>query len=131
MTVKHPFWYWLLGFLGIITFFMVFWGIPNTSLLPLITILLAIGLIALLTVVILKMSGNGASWTGMHQWALVTGALTFFILLAPLQEFAPGRTDNTAGMTIVGLAAAAFLLWLWWRLRRNLTSKSTKQEVKR
>jgi divalent metal cation (Fe/Co/Zn/Cd) transporter len=54
----------------------------------------------------------------------VSGALTFFILLAPLSELDATRPDNTAGMALVGLAAAVFLFWLRRKVRRRLSDKS-------
>lgn len=44
---------------------------------------------------------------------LAAGPLTMAILLAPLQELDPVRTDNLAGMALVGLGALIFLVWLW------------------
>jgi hypothetical protein len=61
---------------------------------------------------------SGAAFNSpSHLLALASGVLTFFILLAPLQEMDPGRADNTAGMAVVGAAAALFLIWMAWRLR--------------
>ena len=44
----------------------------------------------------------------------------FFVLLAPVQELDATRTDNPAGMTVVGLAALLFLFWLWRRVRGGM-----------
>jgi hypothetical protein len=52
--------------------------------------------------------------------AVVLGALTFFILFAPLQEFDKARPDNTTGMTLVGLAFIIGLIWLHRRIERNM-----------
>jgi len=54
---------------------------------------------------------------------LVSGVLAFFIILAPLSELDASRPDNTAGMTLVGLATSGFLLWLRRRVRRRLMEK--------
>ncbi|HSB90110.1 MAG TPA: hypothetical protein VLD63_08810, partial [Anaerolineales bacterium] len=54
------------------------------------------------------------------------GALTFFILLSPLIEIDRNRTDNRSGMTLVGLATAAGLIWLGRRLRvESVAAKET------
>jgi len=66
--------------------------------------------------IVLRLSGSGA-WSQRHQLALSSGALGFFILLAPLQELDKNRTDNTKGMTFAALAAAVFLLWMARRLK--------------
>jgi hypothetical protein len=39
-----------------------------------------------------------------YRFALASGALAFFIVFAPLQELDKNRTDNTVGMSLVGLA---------------------------
>ncbi|NWG11120.1 hypothetical protein HXY33_05145 [Candidatus Bathyarchaeota archaeon] len=39
-----------------------------------------------------------------HRFALASGALTYFIVFAPLQELDKSRTDNPVGMSLVGLA---------------------------
>lgn len=103
----------LLGFTATLAFFLVFWGLPNTKLPPSATM----GLGALVILVAarygLLWSGNGHKWTDIHRWAIASGALGFFILLAPLQELSnPTRPDNTTGMSLVGLAALMGLLWL-------------------
>ena len=56
------------------------------------------------------MSRNG-TWNDEHRVALASGALAFFVLLTPVQEFDATRTDNPTGMTLVGLATLVFLLW--------------------
>jgi hypothetical protein len=113
--VAHPFWFLLTGFGGTLSLFFLSWVLPHTGIQPLFTMVFLIGLVVLVGWVVLRLSGAGASWSGKHQLALVSGALIFFILLAPLQEFDKKRTDNTTGMTVVGLAMAMFLVWLAFR----------------
>jgi hypothetical protein len=117
--MKRPIWFWLTGFLGTIAFFLVFWGLPNTSLHPIFTILAGIVLIMLIGLVVIRMSGNGTAWSDMHRFSLAAGPLTLFILFAPIHEFDAGRVDNPAGMTVVGITALLFLLWLWRRVRAS------------
>jgi uncharacterized membrane protein YdcZ (DUF606 family) len=119
VTVRHPFWFWLTGFLGTIAFFLIFWGLPNTTLHPFVTILIGIVFMALVGLVVMRMSGNGAAWAEMHRFALAAGPLTLFILFTPIQEFDASRTDNPAGMTLVGIATLLFLLWLWRRVKSS------------
>lgn len=58
------------------------------------------------------------SGIGAILGALAGGLLTLAALFAPLQELDnPNRPDDTTGMTVVGLAALVFLLWLWRRVR--------------
>ncbi len=117
--VRHPFWFWLIGFTGAIAFFLVFWGLPNTNLPPWVTMFIGVGLVALAVWTVMRMSGNGAAWSGMHKLALAAGPMSLFILFAPVQEFDVSRTDNTVGMTIVGVAGLLFLLWMWWRVKTS------------
>jgi peptidoglycan/LPS O-acetylase OafA/YrhL len=55
----------------------------------------------------------------LHQFALISGGLAFFIFLAPLQELDKTRTDNPWGMGLVGLAFLVGLLLMGWRIRRR------------
>ncbi len=110
----------LLGFVATLTFFLVFWGFPNTKLPP--TVTMAMGALVVLFAArwALIWSGNGHGWTDIHRWAIASGALGFFILLAPLQELSnPSRPDNTVGMSLVGLVSLTGLLWLRRRIIRQ------------
>lgn len=121
--VVSPIKFALLGFATVFLFFATFWGLPNTKIPPITTMAL-VSLIPLLSArIALKWSGKGQLWDDIHRLALVGGALGFFILLAPLQELSnPYRPDNTAGMSIVGLAALLGLLWLRKRtLQRQIS----------
>lgn len=103
----------LLGFATTLIFFLVFWGLPNTKLPPIVTMVLGALVILFAVRWVLTWSGNGHRWTDIHRWAIASGALGFFILLAPLQELSnPSRPDNTVGMSLVGLIALTGLLWL-------------------
>ncbi|MEW5871745.1 MAG: hypothetical protein AB1894_20930 [Chloroflexota bacterium] len=106
----------LLGFAATLAFFVCNWVLPNLGLpVPLTlaaVILLVVGLVGLLG----SMSRR-VGWSDAHRLALAGGALSFFILLAPLQELDQTRPDNTIGMALVGLAFALLLAWLWRRVR--------------
>lgn len=119
ISPRHPFWFWLTGFLGTIAFFIVFAGLPHTTLPPYLTILTGFGLVALLIWLVMHMSSNGAAWTDMHRLAVAAGPLSLFILFSPIQESDISRQDNPAGMTVVGLATLIFLIWLWWWVRKS------------
>jgi len=112
-----------LGFISTVAFFVIFWGLPNTNLPPLVT--MALGALVPLTSArfVMRWSGNGHNWSDTHRFALASGALGFFILLAPFQELSnPTRPDNTAGMSLVGLVALVGLVWLWRRLVQRQSS---------
>jgi len=115
--VAHPIWFLLVGFVGTLALFFLVWVVPRTGIHPLLTMGLMVCLVTLVGWIVLRLSGSGAL-SQKYQLALSSGALGFFILLAPLQELDKNRTDNTKGMIFVGLAAAVFLLWIARRLKR-------------
>jgi Flp pilus assembly protein protease CpaA len=51
--------------------------------------------------------------------ALISGALLFFIILAPISEMDRTRLDNPSGMGLVGLAGLILLFLFNRRLKRN------------
>ena len=107
------------GFLATVAFFLINWALPHTGIPALLTMGLMLALVAAAAWRVLRLSGNGGYWSETHQLALASGAMGFFILLAPLQELDKTRPDNAAGMAAVGLAALVFLLWVAWRVRRT------------
>ncbi|MGQ9728646.1 MAG: hypothetical protein ACUVSC_09040 [Candidatus Fervidibacter sp.] len=114
-----------LGFVTTFAFFATFWGLPNTNLHPLVTMVFGTLVIWPGVHYALKWSGNGHKWGDTYRWALASGALGFFILLAPLQELSnPTRPDNTAGMSLVGLIAIA---GLWWLRKRLICGRNSSQ----
>jgi hypothetical protein len=109
----------LLGFgWGILLFFLL-WALPGMGL-PVPVVLASFALFAWGSLALgARLERRGVFSAPMHLLALASGALTFLILLAPLQELDKTRVDNTAGMSLVGLAAAVFLVWIGLRLRRK------------
>jgi len=124
----HPLWIGISGFLSISTYFIGGWALPELGIPPVSTIgfliVLALGVLRLLR----WASGEGA-WTDVGRLALATGTLTFFILLAFLAESSADRTDNPAGMALVGLAAALGLLALNLRVRRRVREKKRAEVI--
>jgi len=118
VSVPRPRWFALLGFGATLAFFLLHWVLPHAWPPVPITVSAAIVLVVLVGWAIRRMSGGGA-WRDEHRLALVGGALMFLVLLAPLQELDPNRADSPAGMTLVGLAALAFLFGLWRWVRRS------------
>lgn len=112
----RPLYLWAVGLLGTLVFFLIFWALP--SLLPpppvmLLGVLLVLGFAAFLK----RYKWNEGS--DLHRFALISGGLTFFILLAPLQELDKTRTDNPQGMGLVGLVFLVGLLLLRRRIQRQ------------
>ena len=111
-------WFGLLGFGATLLFFLIAWGWPSLDVPVALTLVATLVLVALTFWLTMKISAHG-SWSDEHRLALVAGALVFWCLLAPLQELDKTRTDNTFGMSMVGLATVLFLVWLWRRVRRR------------
>lgn len=114
----HPFWFLLTGFAGTFGWFFLVWVVPQTRVPAAATLGLMVLLVAVTAWTVLRLSG-GAKLPDKHQLALVSGALGFFILLAPLHELDKKRTDNTTGMALVGVAMLVLLLWIYRRIRRG------------
>lgn len=105
---------WIIGASGTFAFFFGFWLIP--SLIPLWPIGMFFGpaLILLYTKVLKRYEWRGSN--KKYSFALVSGALTFFIIFAPLQELDSTRTDNPVGMSLVGLTFLVGLILLGRRI---------------
>jgi hypothetical protein len=128
----RPRWFGLLGFLGTLGFFLLHWILPHTPVPPLVTMLLVLSLAALAGGLVRRASRLNPQALERQQWALVFGALGFFILIAPIQEFDASRPDNTSGMTLVGFTTLLFLIWLGRRIskrKKDLEDKSTNQPM--
>jgi hypothetical protein len=112
---------WRLGLTGLgATFglFFLLWFLTALKIPPVVWMALALAYAAFLWSRLGRLS-TASGWGQRHSLALASGALSFFILLSPLTELDPNRIDNTTGMTLVGLAAAAFLVWASRRVRRQ------------
>ena len=107
-----------IGFLATLFFFIIAWVLPNLPIPPLIPILLFGVLVGIVGRVIWRISNNG-NWNPGQLAALVTGALSFFILLAPMMELDKTRTDDPSGMTVVGGSVLVLLIYFNWRLKRS------------
>lgn len=114
--VARPAGFALLGFGGTFAWFILSWVVPNLPAPVPVALLAMISIAWAVTWLARRMSGQGA-WQDQHRLALASGALGFFILLAPLQQMDTSRPDNTSGMALVGLAASLGLVWLWRRVQ--------------
>jgi hypothetical protein len=124
----RPLWIGMIGFLSMAAFFIGGWALPELGVPPVLTI----GFLITLAFVILRLfrwvSGEGA-WSDVGRLALASGTLTFFILLAFIAERSSDRTDNPAGMAIVGLAAGVGLLALNLRVRRRVLDEKRAEVI--
>ncbi len=108
---------WLTGFLGTLGLFFVAWVVPGTRVPPMGTIALIAVVVAGSGLALFRIVRASGPLGDMHRLALAAGGLTFFIVLAPLQELDAAREDDTTGMALVGLAAVILLIALAARLR--------------
>jgi len=108
--------FWLFGFFGTLAFFLILYLSPSIIESPVITMLIPI-LSIVLSIKILKRYSHISE---KCRYALSSGAVSFFILLAPLQEMDKSRSDNPAGMTIVGILFLIFLIWLGLNVRKRV-----------
>jgi hypothetical protein len=108
---------WFLGTVATFAFFLGFWLMPE--LLPVWPAGILFG--PLLVLLAIKLLGS-YDWKGPHDrevLALVAGLLMFFIVTSPIQEMDATRTDNTTGMTLVGLITIILLLYLKMRVWKS------------
>jgi len=112
----RPLYFWVVSLLGTLGFFLIFWALPF-FLPPLLVMLLGALLVLGFATFLKRYKWNESS--DLHSFALISGGLTFFILLAPLQELDKTRTDNPQGMGLVGLAFLVGLLLLRRRIQRQ------------
>ena len=112
---------WMIGVVGTLSFFLGFWLMP--TLMPLWPIGTLFGPALILLYIVLLRSYEWKEPTEKHRFALVSGALAFFIVFAPLQELDTTRTDDTAGMSLVGLSFLVGLILLG----RHIWSASSKE----
>ncbi len=117
---------WALGFFWVVLSFVTFAGLTKTGLPAPGAVLLGLAVAALAGLGVHRLSGDLLHWDDRARYALGAGVVSFWVLLAPLQELDPKRHD-TPGMSIVGLLAALLLIWqgsrVWRRTPRALTMK--------
>lgn len=124
-----PSWIGMASFTGTVAFFFGSWALPELGAPVWLTMLYLITLAWVAWKIMRRASGEGR-WDDLGRWAAASGALSFFVLLGPLMENDPSRTDNPAGMTIVAISAAVALLWLRFRIRRReLRSRTPGSET--
>jgi hypothetical protein len=102
----------LVGFVSTVAFFAAQWVLPTVNLAPFGVVGATIALATLIGWLVLRWSRR-MNWGGQQRLALASGALGFFILLAPLLELHPPQNGKPyAGMTLAALALLVGLIWL-------------------
>jgi hypothetical protein len=102
--------YFLLGLTAGALFFLVSFGAPSANVPPLLTALALPGIAAVGGRIVARHS-TSPSWAARHELGLAAGLLAPLILLAFFQE-----SRGRGGSSLVGLATAGLLFWLWRRL---------------
>ena len=109
----------LSGFAVTFVFFVTAWILPSLIPWPIVPILAFAGIV-LLSIRVVSRWTRRPAWNTQHQLALLTGVISFFLLLAPLDEFvlhSAGR--NEAGLTLVNFIFLCGLAWLARVLNRR------------
>lgn len=119
--LPRPMLLWVIGFLGTLAFFIVFWIGPHLAS-PLIVMVLGLLLVVGMERFVKRFNWNPLN--DMHQLALVSGALSFFIMIAPLQELDKTRTDNPVGMSLVGIAFLVGLVLFGRQIKRRMQQQN-------
>ena len=118
---------WLVAALASFAFFLGFYSSPSLIPWPL-AILYGILLVFVAVRFITRYNWHQTP-NNMHTFALCSGALTFFLVFAPLQELDKTRTDNTQGMILVVIATIIALITLRHKIRqRNKTNKDAQPQ---
>lgn len=120
----HPFWFGLIGFLATVGLFINLFATPAMGIPVPLAMLVAPALVAATFLLVAVLSSGGAGLGERHELALGTGALTVLALFAFIAEMDETRTDNPAGMAVVGLAALIGLAWLTVRTKRRARRES-------
>ena len=106
---------WGIGLSWIFLNWVIFFNLPYFGIHPVITIMIGIGLFVMLCYYL-----SGFNWKNdTYKLSVISGVLTFLIVIAILQEIVGVGPDNPAGMSIVGLAYTAFLFYLKRKISIN------------
>jgi hypothetical protein len=107
------------AFAAVLTLFLLLWVLPNTTV-PAPATLTLMSAWAIIVVRNTARLTRHTDWSDRHALAAAGGALLFFILLAPLLQLDTTAPDNRAGMALVGLGMAIFLIWMARRRRKGV-----------
>lgn len=118
---------WIVSSVGGLAFFIGFWSSPHLFPWPA-AMMYGFILIFLMARIIARYDWSQCP-NRMHVFAFCSGALTFMILFAALQELDKNRTDVTAGMTVVAVAFAVGLFWLGRRVKHQKTLELSDSKV--
>jgi hypothetical protein len=125
--LPHPILYSLAGFGSTLIFFIAGWVLPQTTIPPILAILIGLALVAGVTALLASSYRHGRQFTDTRKLGLAFGGLTFFSVLSPFVQ-AQGVNkitgENPSGMVCVGTTALLALLILSVLVRRRESRKS-------
>lgn len=103
----------MIGLIWMLLFYVIFFGFPNMYI-PLI-----LELVIALTFFYAGLRIFANLWDDFipakTRIALALGPPSLFILLSPIFEFSMERSDNPAGMTLVGIAFAIIFIYIYFK----------------
>jgi hypothetical protein len=118
--MRRPLFYGALTILGAVASGAVFWVLPGIKS-PLLHPVIVMALGALLDLLLIRSLAD-YDWrrsTDLHRFAVAAGSLSLFVAFDFLQELDRTRTDNKAGMSLVGLSFLVGLALLGLKVRRR------------
>ena len=116
--MRRPLFYGVVTALGAVASGAVFWVFPGIQS-PLLHPVIVMALGALLDLLLIRSLAD-YDWrrsTDLHRFAVAAGSLSLFIAFAFLLELDRTRTDNRAGMSVVGLSFLVGLALLGLKVR--------------
>lgn len=119
VRVPTPWLFWWTGFLGTFAHIFIVYNTSEVSKPPFLVGMLLIAVFDLFLLwLILRWSGSAQSWDDRHRLALLSGALSLFLILTPIVT--NGKNPS------MFLSNPILLLLLWWVARRvNQRMKGT------
>lgn len=102
---------WLTGLIWMVLFYIIFFGFPNMN----VPIVLEFLISLIFFYLGLRIFANlwNESLPVKTRMAFALGPPSLFILLSPIFEFSMERSDNPAGMTLVGIAFTFIFLYIY------------------
>lgn len=117
-------WLTLIGFFGVLLFFIITYGLPESGA-PVFVTLSGLAALAWGVWRMIRWASAEGAWDDRGRFALAAGVLGFFILMAPILENDAARTDDPSGMTFVAVSAGLALLLLRHRIHRRVREELT------
>ena len=110
---NNPFLMWVGGFLWMLGFYIVLFGLPNLGLPVFIDIIILI----IFFYISVRMFSNlfNDELSNKVRMAFALGPPSLFIFLSPLFEFSSDRSDNPIGMTLVGVFFAILFIYVYYK----------------